>query len=107
MLYVATIAPLIIILILVLVFPLLSDFILMKTGFVLNEYFSIISITIISVIPMLLGMVYAFILLDENDSHILQVISVTPAGRKYFLLIRMLVPTSTQPDYGFSKYSYC
>jgi fluoroquinolone transport system permease protein len=41
---------------------------------------------------MLFGMVYAFILLDENDLHILQVIAVTPAGKKNFLYMRMIVP---------------
>jgi fluoroquinolone transport system permease protein len=42
---------------------------------------------------MLFGMVYSFILLDESDAHILQVISVTPAGRINFLLMRMIVPS--------------
>ena len=46
----------------------------------------------VAVIPMLFGMVYAFILLDESDMHILQVISITPAGKKNFLYMRMIVP---------------
>lgn len=46
----------------------------------------------VSVIPMLFGMVYAFILLDENDANILQVISVTPAGKRDFLYMRLLIP---------------
>ncbi len=92
MLLFASIAPFILILILRLVFPPLADFVYLKTGFLLERYYSIAAITFVSVIPMLLGMVYAFILLDENDSHMLQVISVTPAGKKNFLFMRMIVP---------------
>ena len=92
MLLLAILAPFILILFLRLVFPQLSDFIFLKTGFLLDNYYTLTAITIVSVIPMLFGMVYAFILLDENDLHILQVNAVTPAGKKNFLYMRMLVP---------------
>jgi fluoroquinolone transport system permease protein len=92
MLLLASIAPIMLILVLKLAFPLLSDFILLKTGFLLDTYYTIVAITMIAVIPMLFGMVYAFILLDENDLHIIQFISVTPAGKKNFLYMRMIVP---------------
>jgi fluoroquinolone transport system permease protein len=92
MLLFASLAPFILILVLRLVFPPLADFIYLKTGFLLERYYSVTAITFISIIPMLFGMVYAFILLDENDQHILQVISVTPAGKKNFLFMRMIVP---------------
>jgi fluoroquinolone transport system permease protein len=92
MLMLAILAPFMLILFLRLVFPLLSDFILLKTGFLLNTYYTIVAITMVTVIPMLFGMVYAFILLDENDLHILQVIAITPAGKKNFLYMRMIVP---------------
>ena len=92
MLMMAFLAPFMLILFLRLVFPLLSDFIFIKTAFRLYNYYTIAAITMVSVIPMLFGMVYAFILLDENDMHILQVISVTPAGKKNFLYMRMVMP---------------
>jgi len=92
LLLISSIAPILLILFLRLVFPILSDFIFLKTGFQLGNYYTIVAITIISVIPMLFGMVYAFILLDENDLHILQVISVTPAGKNNFLYMRMILP---------------
>jgi fluoroquinolone transport system permease protein len=92
MLLMSFLAPFMLILLLRLVFPLLSDFVFVKTGFQINSYYTISAITMVSVIPMLFGMVYAFILLDENDMHILQVISVTPAGKRNFLYMRMIVP---------------
>lgn len=92
MLLMAMSAPFIIILLLKLGFPLIAGYVLSQTGFQLYDYYSIIALTMMPVIPMLLGLVYAFILLDENDTHILQVISVTPAGKKYFLYMRMITP---------------
>lgn len=93
MLLLASVAPLFLVVFLRLLFPLLADFIFEKTNFELSKYYSIVAITMVSVVPMLFGMVYAFILLDENDMHILQVISVTPAGKRNFLYMRMIVPT--------------
>jgi fluoroquinolone transport system permease protein len=93
MLLMACLAPLILIILLKFIFPLISELITSKTGFNLDPYYSVVAITMVSVIPMLFGMVYAFILLDESDAHILQVISVTPAGRKNFLLMRIIVPS--------------
>jgi fluoroquinolone transport system permease protein len=93
MLLLAILAPFFLILFLKLVFPLLSGFIFSKTGFQVYSYYTIVAITMVSIIPMLFGMVYSFILLDESDLHILQVIAVTPAGKKNFLYMRMIVPT--------------
>jgi len=92
MLLLTILAPFILVLFLRLVFPLISGFILIKTGFLLDTYYTIIAVTMVSVIPMLFGLVYAFILLDEIDTHILQVIAVTPAGKKNFLYMRMITP---------------
>jgi len=92
MLLFSILAPFFVILFLKLLFPLISAFIFLKTGFQPDKYYSLIGITMIPVIPMLFGIVYAFILLDENDLHILQVIAVTPAGKKNFLYMRMIVP---------------
>jgi len=92
MLLISFLAPVLIILLLKLAFPLISILIDRKTGIVSDNYYSVVAITFVSVIPMLLGMVYAFMVLDENDQHILQAISVTPAGRKNFLLMRMTLP---------------
>jgi fluoroquinolone transport system permease protein len=92
MLLMAFLAPFFLILFLRLLIPLLSEYIYAKTTFELMNYYPLVAITIVSVIPMLFGMVYAFILLDENDANILQVISVTPAGKRDFLYMRLLIP---------------
>lgn len=92
MLLFAILAPFFVILFLRLLFPLIDGFIFLKTGFQPDKYYSLIAISMIPIIPILVGMVYAFILLDENELHILRIISVTPAGMKNFLYMRMMVP---------------
>ena len=92
MLLLISLAPVILILLLRFAFPLISDFILSKTGFLLDNYYTIIAITISSVFPLLFGLVYVFVLLNENDMHIPQVVAVTPAGKKNTLYMRMITP---------------
>ncbi len=92
MLLVSVIAPFLIVLLLRLLFPVISELVYTKTGFLLDKYYTIIAITMVSIIPMLIGIVYAFILLDESDMHILQIIDITPAGKKNFIYMRMIVP---------------
>lgn len=92
MLLMAFMAPFFLILLLRLLIPLLAEYIYTRTSFQLMDYYPIVAITMVSLIPMLFGMVYAFILLDENDANILQVISVTPAGKRDFLYMRLMIP---------------
>lgn len=92
MLLMASLAPFFLILLLRLLVPLLSEYIYIKTSFQLMDYYTVVAITMVSLVPMLFGMLYAFILLDENDANILQVISVTPAGKRDFLYMRLLIP---------------
>jgi len=43
-------------------------------------------------IPMMMGMVYGFILLDERDGGIITAISVTPTGKSGYLKLRLGLP---------------
>lgn len=43
-------------------------------------------------IPMMMGMVYGFMLLDERDAGVITAISVTPAGKSGYLKLRMGIP---------------
>ncbi|MCG8701908.1 MAG: hypothetical protein MI922_27890, partial [Bacteroidales bacterium] len=43
-------------------------------------------------IPMMLGLVYGFILLDERDAGIITSISVTPLGKQGYLKLRLIIP---------------
>jgi hypothetical protein len=85
-------APFILILLLKFVFPLLSGVIFSKTGFLLDKYYSLVAITFVSVIPMLSGMVYAFIKINEKDLNTMRAEAVASEDRYKFLLLRMTIP---------------
>lgn len=89
----AVLYPLITILLLRFAINPVSDLIFSKTGFRLEIYYTIIAITLISAIPAVFGFIFAIISLNNNELHRLSVDPATPADKKSFLFIRMIVPT--------------
>lgn len=65
----------------------------MKWELDLSVYYGQAGIFFLMVIPMMMGMVYGFILLDERDGGIITAISVTPTGKTGYLKLRMGIPT--------------
>jgi fluoroquinolone transport system permease protein len=91
MLILLSLTPLLLIILLKLVFPVFSHLVITKSGFLLEKYYSLIAITIVSIIPMLYGMVYAFVLLRENELHILQNHDAASAAERSSLLPRIVM----------------
>jgi hypothetical protein len=60
-----------------------------KTGFQVNNYYSVVAITLVCFIPYLIGMLFANELIGERDFQSSDLL-VLPSDRKNFLLIRML-----------------
>lgn len=73
-------------------FPPLAHFVLLKWGIGIAEYFNYAFAFFLPLIPLLFGMVYGFILLDERDEGIIAAISVTPYGKTGYLQTRMIIP---------------
>jgi len=71
----------------------ISELIFSKTGFRLELYYTIIAITLISAIPAVFGFIFAFISLNNSDLNKLNFDPATPADKKSFLCIRLIVPT--------------
>jgi hypothetical protein len=73
------------------VFPLLGQLTFLKTWFQDKSYYSLFAITLVFLIPYVLGMVYANVLREERgyQSSDLQ---YTPAGKNY-MLVRMFFAT--------------
>ena len=94
MLLVASLIPLLLIVFLKLVFPIFSHFIFLKSGFLLDKYYSLTAITLVSLIPVFFGIVYAFILLDDNDLKISQESVVKPVSGRNSLYMRIIVTVS-------------
>lgn len=92
MLMMAGAAPLIIIALLLFGFPLLNSLLLSRLAFNLTPYFPFAAVFLLHVIPMLIGMIYGFILLDERDEGLLAFYAVTPLGKNGYLKMRMAAP---------------
>jgi len=58
----------------------------------LTAYYKQAGTFFLMLIPMMIGMVYGFILLDERDGGIITAISVTPTGKLGYLSMRLGVP---------------
>ena len=91
MLLLLSLTPLLLIILLKLVFPIFSHIIFTKSGFLLDKYYSLIAITSVSIIPMLYGMVYAFVLLHENDPDIFHKHEGKPATGRSSLYLRIVM----------------
>jgi len=92
MLMISMIAPILIWLILKYGFPFLAVFALEQWEVDINLYFMHTGVAMLALIPMLFGMIYGFMLLDERDDGIITAISVTPLGKSGYLAIRMTIP---------------
>jgi fluoroquinolone transport system permease protein len=73
--------------------PWVIDLVRMKWELDLSVYYQQAGIFFLMLIPMMMGMVYGFILLDERDGGIITAISVTPTGKTGYLKLRMGIPT--------------
>ena len=72
--------------------PLLIEQALIRWDFDLYPYYRQAGTFFLMLIPMMMGMVYGFILLDERDGGIITAISVTPTGKTGYLKLRMGLP---------------
>jgi fluoroquinolone transport system permease protein len=91
MLLLLSLTPLLLIILLKLVFPIFSHIFFTKSGFLLDKYYSLIAITSVSIIPMLYGMVYAFVLLHENEPDILNKPEGLPESGRNLLYQRIVM----------------
>lgn len=71
--------------------PFLSQYLIIYID--LKTYYPLISGFILVFIPMLLGMLAGFLLLDERDDNIFMTLIVTPLAKYGYIAYRILVPT--------------
>lgn len=73
-------------------FPALQNLILVQASLDITPYYEMAGLFLLTIIPMMFGMVYGFMLLDEKDAGIINAISVTPMGRVGYLRLRIGIP---------------
>lgn len=74
------------------VFPLLEDLVFDKFAYDIGQWYRQAGYFFMLLIPMMTGMVYGFIMVDERDEGIITAISVTPAGKPGYLKNRLGLP---------------
>jgi len=74
------------------IFPLVADFVSETWLFDIYPWFRHAGFFFMLLIPMMTGMVYGFILIDERDGGIITAISVTPTGKTGYLKLRLGIP---------------
>lgn len=72
--------------------PWVIEQVMTQWSFDLSPYYRQAGTFFLMLIPMMMGMVYGFILLDERDGGIITAISVTPTGKTGYLKLRLGIP---------------
>ena len=72
--------------------PWVIEMVIVQWDFDLSPYYRQAGTFFLMLIPMMMGMVYGFILLDERDGGIITAISVTPTGKTGYLKLRLGIP---------------
>ena len=88
----STISIMVILFLLKIVFPMLGQLTFSKTGFQVSSYYSVVAITLVCLIPYVIGMLFANELISERDFQPADLLT-TPATRNNFLLVSMLFVT--------------
>jgi len=92
MLILSMLVPLILWALMYFLFPFLETLIMNQWSVDISPYYPQAGIFFLMIIPMMIGMVYGFVLLDERDAGVITAISVTPTGKSGYLKIRMGIP---------------
>lgn len=75
-------------------YPPLADWLYMRYSFDLYEHKDFIAALLIVTIPMLIGMMTGFLMLDERDENVISYYAVTPLMRRGYLSYRLALPSS-------------
>lgn len=93
-LLITLLSPFLLIFFLIVVFPIISEFVFSKKGFYLNSYYSVIAITIISIFPVLIGFLYALKFIDKRVENNDGINTITPVTKQFFLKTKIIIPSS-------------
>lgn len=81
--------------------PLLNEI----SGFVLSPYYGYLIAVVLTFSPYILGTVTAFLMIDERDESIYELMSVMPIGYVGYITNRLLIPFSLSIVYTVLSYT--
>jgi fluoroquinolone transport system permease protein len=85
-------APLLVGLVVRYLVPWIAVLLQQRVGFDLRPYYALISSFLLMLSPMLVGMVFGFLLLDQRDDQTLTALQVTPLSLNGYLTYRISLP---------------
>lgn len=74
-------------------FPLADQWLEDRYAFRLKQYTGFAAVFLVSVIPMLTGMMTGLLMLDERDEDVIAYYAVTPLMRKGYMIYRLFLPS--------------
>lgn len=80
--------------------PLLIEY----TGFDLSSYYGYVLALTLLMSPFMLGTVCGFLMIDDRDARMFELMSVTPLGSLGYIAMRCLIPFSASFIYTFIGY---
>lgn len=86
------VGPLMLMLVLRYGYPWLESFVLEQWSYALSPYRKWVASFLMQIIPMLLGMLHGFLMLDERDEQLIGFYSVTPMTRSGYMRYRLAWP---------------
>lgn len=92
MLLVAMVGPLMLAVVIRFGLPFLSELLEVRFGWGLMEHEGFFACMLLSVVPLMLGMLIGLVLLDERDEDLLSYFAVTPLMKKGYLIYRLGSP---------------
>lgn len=98
------IAPVLTIIVFKLMVTFIIPFITTKTGFDLSQWLHYILVFVLLINSGMLGIVTGFMMLDERDGKIAELMSVTPLGRSGYLINRLSFASLLSFIYSFAGF---
>jgi len=99
------VAPLLLISVFKILEVFLIPFLAIKTGFDIAPYTVYVLSFVLLLNSGMLGIVTGFMMLDERDGNIAQLLEVTPLGRSGYLINRLLFASLLSVVYGFISFA--
>jgi fluoroquinolone transport system permease protein len=84
--------PLLLVIVFRIAVPIATQLLWERLGFDLRPYYSLIRSFLYLILPLLVGMVLGFLLLDQRDDHTLTALQVTPLSLNGYLAYRISLP---------------
>jgi len=81
-----------------------APLLIIHLGFDLSPYYGYVLIMALLMAPFMLGTVCGFLMIDDRDARMFELMSITPMGYIGYIVMRSLIPFSTAIFYTFAGY---